>query len=263
MSELKKATLQEIKSDEAGSPIGPEIEVQFNPTTLKLQINNTTEGGQSQGRQARQFIGSSSTTLTLDLVFDTADEGTTDSPRNVREKTALVEKFVLPQGTGEEKQAPPKVRFHWGTLILDGIIDSITIDFDLFAANGTPLRAKVGISIQEQNSKYQFLKSGAGANKAGNVSAPGAAGSASLGASASLGVSASFGVSASLGISGSVGVSAGLSTSFGVAIGGESSAEFAARAGLDPSAWRGLSVGGGSSLSLEAGAEIGFSAGLT
>jgi Contractile injection system tube protein len=265
MSELKKATLQEIKSDEKGTPIGPEVEVQFNPTTLKLQINNTTEGGQSQGRQARQFIGASSTTLTLDLIFDTADEGTTDSPRNVREKTAQVEKFVLPQGTGKDKQAPPKVRFHWGTLILDGIIDSISLDFDLFAANGTPLRAKVGIAIKEQNSKYQFLKSGAGANQAGNVPAPGAVGAGSLGASASLGVSASFGISASFGVSASFGISAGFSASasVGLAIGGESSAEFAARAGLDPSAWRGLSVGGGSSLSLDAGAEIGFSAGLT
>lgn len=251
MSELKKATLQEIKSDEKGTPLGPEIEVQFNPSTLKLQINNMTEGGRSQGRQARQFIGSSSTTLTLDLVFDTADEGTTDSPRNVREKTALVEKFVLPQGSRKDKQAPPKVRFHWGTLILDGIINNISIDFDLFAANGTPLRAKVGISIQEQNSKYQFLKAGAGANKAGNTPAPGAA------------FSGSVGISGSLGVSGSAGISAGVSASFGAAIGGESSAEFAARAGLDPSAWRGLSVGANSSLSLEAGAEIGFSAGMT
>jgi hypothetical protein len=269
MSELKKATLQEIKSDETGTPLGAEVEVQFNPSTLKLQISNTSEGGQSQARQARQFIGASSTTLTLDLVFDTADEGTTDNPRNVREKTALVEKFVLPQAQGQDKQAPPKVRFHWGTLILDGIIDSVSIDFDLFAANGTPLRAKVGIVIKEQNSKYQFLKAGAGANKAGNVPAPGAASSGSVGLSAgisagfSAGISAGFSAGISAGISGSVGFSAGASASFGVAIGGESSAEFAARAGLDPAAWRGLSVGANSSLSLEAGAEIGFSAGMT
>lgn len=247
MSELKKATLQEIKSDEAGTPLDAPVEVQFNPTTLRLQINNTVEGGQSQGRQARQFIGASSTTLSLDLIFDTADEGTTDKPRNVREKTALVEKFVLPKGTGQDKQAPPKVRFNWGTLILDGVIDSISLDFDLFAADGTPLRAKVGISIKEQNSKYQFLEAGAGANDAGNAPAPGEASA------------------------GSPGSSGGPASSSALAIGGESSAEFAARLGLDPSAWRGLSVGvSGSlsigvsgSLSLEAGAEIGFSAGLS
>src|SRR6266849_2069912 len=160
MSELKKATLQAIKSDEKGTPLdapdGDEIEVQFNPTTLKLQITNQVEGGQSRGKQTRQFLGSSSTTLTLDLVFDTADEGTTDKPVNVREKTAMVEKFVVPKSTDQKKEAPPKVRFHWGTLILDGIIESLAIDFDLFAADGPPLRAKMGIAIKEQDSKYQF-----------------------------------------------------------------------------------------------------------
>src|SRR5688572_16728002 len=98
MSTLEKATLQEIKSDDSRAPIGDPIPVQFNPTTLKLQLSNTIEGNRSRGRQARQYIGSSSTTLTLDLIFDTADEGTMDNPRSVREKTGQVEQFVLPKG---------------------------------------------------------------------------------------------------------------------------------------------------------------------
>src|SRR5438105_1952436 len=160
MSELKKATLQEIKSDESAAAVGDPVSVQFNPSSLKLQITNSTTGGNTRGQQARQFTGSSSTTLTLDLVFDTADEGTTDAPRSVREKTDMVQKFVMPKGEGQNKQAPPKVRFQWGTLILDGVIDSISIDLDHFAADGTPLRAKVGLSIKEQDSKYEFLQGG-------------------------------------------------------------------------------------------------------
>jgi hypothetical protein len=57
-------------------------------------------------------------------------------------------------------------------------------------------------------------------------------------------------------------VGLGLSASVGVALGGESAAEFAARVGVDAGAWRGLELGGESSLSLSAGVEIGFSAGL-
>ena len=72
------------------------------------------------------------------------------------------------------------------------------------------------------------------------------------GLGAGLSLSAGFGLSVGL----------GLSASIGVAIGGESAAEFAARVGVDAGAWRGLEFGGESSLSLSAGVEIGFSAGL-
>src|SRR2546423_119073 len=272
MSKLEKATLQEIKSDESAATVGKPIPVQFNPSSLRLQITNNTTGGNTRGQQTRQYTGSSSTTLTLELVFDTADEGSTDKPRSVREKTDVVQKFVMPKGQSQDKQSPPKVRFHWGTFILDGVIDSITIDLDHFAADGTPLRAKVGLTIKEQDSKYEFLKSGAGANKGANPpppggstpTTPGALGggvAAGLSASASLGLSASFGASASFSASASFGASA----QFGVALGGESAAEFAARVGVDPAAWRGLAVtaGGGNSLSLEAGAEVAFSANLS
>ena len=238
MSELKKATLQEISSDENASPVGDEIEVQFNPTTLRLQINNSVAGGEQRNQTARQPVGSTSTVLSLDLIFDTADEGTTDKPRNVREKTALVERFVIPSGEGNDKQTAPKLRFHWGTLILDGVLESVSLDFDLFAADGTPLRAKVNLAIKEQNSKYQYMPK---EDAAGG--APPAPGETSAGALGSFG--------------------GGLSASVALAIGGESSAEFAARLGLDASAWRGLSIGASSSLSLDAGLEVGFSAGLS
>jgi hypothetical protein len=236
--ELTKATLQEISSDDPPRELGDPIAVQFNPSSLRLQLSNQVEGGKSRGRQNRQFLGSSSTQLTLDLVFDSADEGSDAVPRSVREKTALVEKFVVPRIEGESKQAPPKLRFQWGRLVLDGLVDSVNIDFDHFAADGTPLRARVGLTIREQDSKYQFLESGPGANRAGNAPAPGAAASGAPGSS------------------GSGGDRSGLS------LGGESAADFAARMGVDPAAWRGLAAGLDATVSLEAGVEIGFSANL-
>lgn len=232
MSGLAKATLQEISADEKGTPLGDPIPVQFNPNSLRLQLSNQVEGGESRGRQARQYLGSSSTVLSLELVFDTADEGTTEQPRSVREKTALLEKFVLPRGQGEDKQAPPRVRFHWGDLVLDGVIDSLNIDFDHFAPSGVPLRAKVGLSIKEQDPKYEFLKSGPGANKGGGAPPPGGGGGGAPNRSA-------------------------------LALGGEAAAQFAARVGLDPAAWRGLSFGAEASLSLQAGVEVEFNAGLS
>jgi hypothetical protein len=234
MSDLKKATLFELNPD--GTLKDPNgTEVQFNPATMRLQISNATEGGESRGRQVRQHLGKSSTTLTLDLIFDTADEGTTSAPRSVRDRTAIIEKYVLPASTGEAQEAPPQLRFQWGPFILNGVVDSINIDIDHFAGDGTPLRAKVGLSLKEQDSKYLFPATT-------NPQTPPEPGQPPAG---------------------QPGSGPGASTQSAAAIGGESAADFAARMGLDPSSWRGLDIGASASLSLDAGLEVGFSADLS
>ncbi len=244
MPELQKAVLQEIGNDTCGKPIGPEVRVQFNPTSLKLALSNQIEGGRSRGRQARQYIGSSSSVLSMELVFDTADEAEQANdanelvPRSVVQKTKFVEKFVLPKKAGA-KETPPKLRFGWGKLIFDGIVEKVDIEFDHFAADGTPLRAKVAFSMKEQNAEYQFLKSGPGAAEAPSAREPGAACPGTPGSSGG-----------------------GVVDQVTTALGGESAAELAARVCLEPSAWRGLGADLGVGLGLEAGLEVGFSTSL-
>ena len=242
MPSLTKAQLAEI--DAQGNP-GTPVDVQFNPQSLKLELANKVEGGDTKGRQNRQYLGKTSTTLAFDLHFDTADQGTADEPVSVRTQTALIERFVLPKGSGNDKQAPPRCRFSWGELVLDGVIESVSIDFDLFAADGTPLRAKIGVSIKEQDAKYELLQSGPGANTARGATPPGQPGTGPG--------------------SGSLNGGSGPTDSSAQALDGESAADFAARMGLDPSAWRGIAaqLGGASSLSLSAGLSIDFNASLS
>src|SRR5204863_1277493 len=116
------------------------------------------------------------------------------------------------------KQKPPKVRFQWGAFHIDGVMDNVNIDFDLFASDGTPLRAKVSVVIKEQNSKYRFLQAGAGANQKGNAPEP------------------------QNPTSGTPGTAGGPSNQVAPALKGESLPQFATRQGLDPQAWRGLST---------------------
>jgi len=242
MSGLTKASLHKLSNDRKDQRLET-IPVQFNPASLKLTISNQTEGGQSSGRQARQYTGNASTELAFDLVFDTADEakGPGGEPRSVREKTAKVEQFVLAQGSGGQRQSPPRVEFEWGGLSVKGLISSLAIDFDLFALDGTPLRAKMGVSIKEQDARYELLQAGPGASTQGGAPAPGEPSSATPGSQGG-------------GASGD---------RAGATLEGESAAEFAARMGLDPGAWRGLAAGLEGTLSLEAGLEIGFDASLS
>jgi hypothetical protein len=238
---LAKATLWEIAAGTNPEPKNPFV-VQFNPESLKLALANKVEGGQSKGKQRRQYLGKTSTALTFDLHFDTADEGTTDAPVSVRTKTRGIERYVLPQGEGNQKQAPPKVRFQWGKLIVDGIIEDVSIDFDLFAENGTPLRAKVAVSIKEQDAKWQLGQQGHAANPAGSPTPPGGGGPGGTGPGSSGG---------------------GPTNRTQPALADESAADFLARQGLDPTAWRGIAGQLGDSLALTAGLEVDFDASLS
>jgi hypothetical protein len=246
---LEKATICEIngKDQEVGRP----FPVQFNPTTLRLSLSNRVEGGETRGKEVRQNLGPSSTTLSLDLVFDTADEGTSANPVSVRDKTRRLERFLVPTGTGSQQGAPPRIKFAWGDLIVMGVVESLTVDLEHFAANGAPLRAKVSLSIKGQDRDRELTS--ISDNRSG-APPPGGAGGGGLGSSGG-----SFG--SGVGISASIGL--GLSANIGVAFDGESAGEFAARVGVDPAAWRGLDIGGQNPLSLSAGVEVGFSANLT
>lgn len=243
MTELKKATLVKLTPGDNPREDGTPIEVQFNPASMRLALSNETEGGRSRGRQERQFTGLSSTDLTFDLVFDTADESAGDGkPRSVREKTAIVEQFVLSETSSSDRNrrvVPPRVRFQWGdSFHIDGIIKTLSIDFDFFAADGTPLRAKMSVSIKEQNPRYELQQreQGAGSSDpAPGATSPGAPGSAG----------------------------GGPTDRTATALAGESAADFAARVGLDPGAWRAVAGALDGTLSLQAGLEIDFSAGVS
>ncbi len=274
---LQTATLTRMTADRTPKeePGATPIPVQFNPSTLHLSYSNANSGGQSQGRQQAQAAGTNSAVLTVELQFDSADEGTTGAPVSVRTKTLPVEALVLPikpRGGGQQKSAPPRVRFQWGDLTVIGFVSQMNIDFDLFADSGVPLHAKIGFSITQQDPTLENEEAGPGADR-GSATAPGKAGAGALGgvglgASASLGLSAGVGLQAGLsaglglGASLSAGVSVGSQTA--LAIGGESAAEFAARVGIDPAAWRAIAVGQlDGTLSLDAGAQLDFEPGLS
>ena len=244
MSALKKATLQELPAKEGGQPIGTPVSVQFNPATLRVQVSNKSAGGQQAGSQARQRPGTGEMTVSFDLVFDTAEEGTPEQPVPVTAKTVQVEKFVRPRGSSPSEQTPPRVEFKWGTFLIQGVMESANTDLDHFAADGTPLRAKVAVSIKGQNPEYRY--------EASKTAASGAAGAPN----------APPGPHAPA--AGTPGTTGGADTPATVAqaMPGESLQQLAARNGLDPAAWRALAGGVTNPLALAAGTEIALPATL-
>jgi hypothetical protein len=142
----------------------PPVVVQFNPENLKLTFSNQVQqpqaGGATTGQQSRQFVGTGTTRLALQLWFDVtappySDEGMTD----VRELTAKVTYFIDPKpprgggggGAGNQTQlVPPGVRFGWGTFQFDGVLDSLDESLEYFSADGKPLRASMSLTLSQQ-----------------------------------------------------------------------------------------------------------------
>ena len=89
----------------------PNVVVQFNPASLKIERrSNTVRGGVTARMQHVQYASAEPATLTFDLEFDTAVGGDDGQAQDVREKTKPVRQFVEPPDT-KTGEAPPRVRF--------------------------------------------------------------------------------------------------------------------------------------------------------
>ena len=159
---LQKAKLIELNSDfQNEKPGGKTTIVQFNPETLKVafsnQVNqpaNSAGGASNSSNQAsRQFVGSGTTKLSLQLWFDVSGPLPEGKPAitDVRELTKEVVYFMTPAGPDRDHLVPPAVWFRWGSFSFKGIFDSLEESLEFFSDQGVPLRASMNISMSQQS----------------------------------------------------------------------------------------------------------------
>jgi Contractile injection system tube protein len=246
---LTKAVLYKLKdSQPAGKgkppsiqPDGQPITVQFNPTSLKIQRqNNIDKGGSTALTQHRQNPSQQSATLSFDLEFDTAEGDQSGNPLDVRALTAQVRQFVEPD-PAKPAGPPPRVLFLWGALAFPGIITQLTEDLDYFARDGMALRAKLSVTITEQNPAFEAMSLGAGARTDTGSTPPG--GGSATATPSPLGP-------------GPGGSGTNNPVQVALAQAGESIQQLLTRLDQDPSAWRSAMNGLSSPLSLTAGAQV-------
>lgn len=171
--EIQHARLTELKDDLSDvMPGGKSLTVQFNPESLKLSYANQVKeqpnssggasgggaagGNQSQGSAARQFVGTGTTKLSVQLWFDVA--AATSAPfivDDVRRITAQVLYFIKPKpaaaGARDTAQrTPPGLRFSWGNFLFDGIVEGMEESVEFFSAKGEALRASITLNMVQQ-----------------------------------------------------------------------------------------------------------------
>jgi LysM repeat protein len=225
---------------------GLQMTVDFDPRSLELRYSGFTKnpgpqgeaGGNQRSKAPSQWM-SESTTLSLTLIFDSTDTGT-----SVQDKTDFLVQLTqpVPPSPGSDLTTSAMVvQFHWGYFTFYGSVTSMSQNIDYFSADGMPLRATVDLTLQEVKPPASTSSaSSSDAPAAGYGAGVGIAGGAavSAGASASGGVSASAGFSASAGASASAGISASVGTTpLTLSSAGDTVQDIAARAGTSVS-WK-------------------------
>lgn len=243
---------------------GPVINVQFNPATLRLQMANNVDMKKAFGNKpATQYTGTSSSSLSFDLTFDTADDdGGGGAPVDVRKLVGPLYSLLLPTapatGSATKKAVPPVVQFVYGVVRMKGIVIALNVDYELFASEGVPLRAKAAVTIKEMDPEYLTGAYGSGANRPGGEQDTAGLRGANAGPPAPG--------------SNRPGSPSGPDTRSAAALAGESAADLLSRFGLDAAAWKALdlrnlnplSLPGGTVLDLPSnvGASLGVTAGV-
>lgn len=145
--------LEKNLTPEAASPKlarNKEIKCQFNPETLSLTKSNHLTFKPDIGDDVPEviFSGGLSSTLEVDLWFDTTQEGedVRDVYINKIRDLALVD-----SSKGKPGQAQPThLLVKWGNFIgFYAIIDNFREEYLLFLADGTPVRARVHVCFKQ------------------------------------------------------------------------------------------------------------------
>jgi contractile injection system tube protein len=197
---LEKAQLVEIDSKfKDPLPGGRQVEVQFNPETLKVTYANqlaTSGTGDQKGGASTQFVGAGTTKLAAQLWFDVSSQTSlSGGADDVRQLTRDVSFFISPKTQADNTVVAPALRFRWGAFQFDGVMDALEETFELFSPAGKPLRSSISFSMTQQKILRLDLKGAAplGAPMAGTVPrTPAAAGQSLQGVVASAGLSASW-----------------------------------------------------------------------
>ena len=136
-------------------PSGPtEIECMFNPTEYRLTqtLNVSRNRTPAKDGGTPQFSGTNAMTLTTQLFFD--DFGSAQGDVTPKISTLLGWTHPTSASIGKKKPCPPTVAFRWGgnpqLSTLSGFLKSVVVNYTIFRKDGTPVQAKVDITIEGQ-----------------------------------------------------------------------------------------------------------------
>jgi len=133
---LEKAVISNVDT-------GEDITVLFNPKEYVIEKKTPWTEMQVFGMDSPpvQFTMGERKRLSMELFFDTSEEKT-----DVREYTAKLEGLMM---VNAQEHRPPVLRFSWGNLSFDCVLEDLVQRFTLFRDDGTPMRAILKVVFKE------------------------------------------------------------------------------------------------------------------
>lgn len=119
---------------------------QINPENVKISKQISYEADNTIGKEKKvtRYRHHDPTTLSFDFFLD--DTGVIKGHKKTI-KTMISELENTLYKTNAESHEPGYAKVAWGSLLFHGRMQSLSYDYTLFAPNGTPLRAKISLSL--------------------------------------------------------------------------------------------------------------------
>ena len=133
---LEKAVISNLDTEK-------DFEVLFNPKEYVLEKKTPWTEVNIFGLDSPpvQFTMGNRERLSMELFFDTSEEKT-----DVREYTEKIKELMV---VNAQEHRPPLLRFSWGALSFDCVLEDLVQRFTLFSNDGTPLRAILKVVFKE------------------------------------------------------------------------------------------------------------------
>lgn len=142
---LQKAVLKVYKENAT-----EEIKCMFNPAQYRISESTgyASQKGVSQSDAVPQYVGGTSSSLTLSLYYDTTDNlgrlSEDGRGTSVMSYVARIDALIRVEG---DLHKPPEVEFVWGDLSYRGVLSSLNKEFTYFDTGGKPLRVKMDLTL--------------------------------------------------------------------------------------------------------------------
>lgn len=156
MTTLARASFVRLPTPDASSGT-QSLSVQFNPT--ELNFTKTAQFAEiaipGLDTPLLQYVRGQAETLTLELFFDSTEDGTGTSAKPVTVRTDKFYSLIKPE---PDTHAPPVLLFLWGGTAFPGrrrdsgfrcVVTSVRQQFTMFSPDGKPLRAKLTVELKE------------------------------------------------------------------------------------------------------------------
>ncbi|MCC4769567.1 LysM peptidoglycan-binding domain-containing protein [Methanosarcina sp. DH2] len=145
MKQKPKKGFIEIFRGGKGQP--EQIEILYFPPEYSIDKSNSFSEISVPGLESPylQYIKGNSGSISLEVFYDTYEEGGVDVRKYTDQLTGLM-------NIDPELHAPPVLRFIWGLVSKEPfycVLEKVTRRFTMFNSDGIPVRAKLNITLKE------------------------------------------------------------------------------------------------------------------